>query len=197
MTPVFLYRFSPKCATRHKMVIYDGKVVVQERDRNDNPLVSYTRGVDLSGTMQGAGGIGGLLARTDANGSTYYHADGNGNVTALVNGSGTLVASYLYDPYGNMLGMWGALAPVNTYRYSSKEIDWQSGLYYYGYRYYEPNLQRWINRDPIQENGGLNLYEYVANNPINRIFSSTQGGFSSAGASYRESYCIAKCTCGR
>jgi len=40
------------------------------------------------------------------------------------------------------------------------------GLYYYLYRFYDPNLQRWLNRDPIQEWGGLNLYEFVANSPI-------------------------------
>jgi len=128
-------------------------------------LVTYTRGVDLSGSMQGAGGIGGLLARTDGNGSTFYHADGNGNVTALVNGSGTVVAKYLYDSFGNTLGMWGSLAAGNTYRYSSKEVDLRSEAYYYGYRYYQPNLQRWVNRDPIGESGGINLYGYVGNNP--------------------------------
>ncbi len=61
----------------------------------------------------GPGGIGGLLARTDANGSTYYHADGSGNVTALMDGSQNIVARYEYDPFGSMLGMWGKMAPIN------------------------------------------------------------------------------------
>ena len=82
--------------------------------------------MDLSGTRQGAGGIGGLLARTDGNRSTFYHTDGNGNVTALVNSSGTLAAKYLYDSFGNTLGMWGSLAAGNTYRFSSKEQDVRS-----------------------------------------------------------------------
>jgi RHS repeat-associated protein len=149
--------------------IYDGMTVLQEHDGNNNPMVSYTRGTDLSGPPQGAGGIGGLLARTDTNGSSFYHADGNGNVTMLVNGTGTVLAKYLYDSYGNTVGSWGTLANANTYRFSSKEVDLKSGLYYYGYRYYQPNLQRWLNRDPIQELGGLNLYGYVHNNPINAI----------------------------
>jgi len=119
--------------------------------------------------MQGAGGIGGLMARTDGTGTTFYHSDGNGNVTMLVNSAGTMQAKYLYDPYGNTLGMWGTLAVGNTYRFSSKEIEPKSGIYYYGYRYYEPNLQRWLNRDPIQESGGLNLYGFVGNGPINRV----------------------------
>jgi RHS repeat-associated protein len=110
-----------------------------------------------------------LLARTDGNGSAFYHTDGNGNVTALVNGSGVLVAKYLYDSFGNTLGMWGALAAANTQRFSSKEQDPRSGLYYYGYRWYDPNLQRWLSRDPIQETGGINLYGFVGNEPINKI----------------------------
>src|SRR5205809_5140641 len=41
----------------------------------------------------------------------------------------------------------------NVYRFSSKEIHVNSGLYYYGYRWYAPNLQRWLNRDPLGEPG--------------------------------------------
>jgi YD repeat-containing protein len=85
--------------------VYDGMQVIQERDGANNPKVSYTRGVDFSGTMSGAGGIGGLLARTDTNGSAFYHADGNGNITLLVDASGNQLAKYLYDSFGNPLGM--------------------------------------------------------------------------------------------
>ena len=163
-------------ATNGVWYVYDGMTMLQERTTNNVPLVTYTRGVDLSGSMQGAGGIGGLLARTDGNGSTFYHADGNGNVTALVNSSGTVVAKYLYDSFGNTLGMWGSLAAGNTYRYSSKEVDLRSGAYYYGYRWYQPNLQRWVNRDPLGDKKEkailvVNLSEqgiqtYFGNKPI-------------------------------
>ncbi len=147
--------------------VYDGMVVLQERDAGNSILVTYTRGLDMSGTMQGAGGIGGLLARTDANGSAYYHSDAGGNITAMVNSSGAVVARYLYDPYGRLLGKWGPLADANRYRFSSKEWHANSDLYYHGFRFYEPNLQRWLNRDPIGERGGINLYAYVGNTPIN------------------------------
>ena len=157
--------------------IYDGMRVIQERDENNNPLVTYTRGLDLSGSLGGAGGIGGLLARTDASGTAYYHSDLGGNVTAVAKEivdqlgahSHVLVAKYLYDPYGNILGQWGPLAEANNYRFSSKEFHANSGLYYYGYRFYEPNLQRWMNRDPSGEAGGLNLYGLVGNSPVGRI----------------------------
>jgi RHS repeat-associated protein len=147
--------------------VYDGMLVIQERDGNNATKVSYTRGLDLSGDDQGAGGIGGLLARTDANGSAFYHADGNGNVTAMINSGGTVVAIYLYDAYGNIVKKSGALADANLYRFSSKEVHIADGLYYYGFRYYEPNLQRWLNRDPLGEHGGINLYGYVRNSPVN------------------------------
>ena len=131
--------------------VYDGNLVVQERDTNNTPQVTYTRGNDLSGTLQGAGGIGGLLART-ANPSTltpqlaafatsYYHADGNGNITMLISASQMIVARYLYDPYGNTLAQYGLLADVNSYRFSSKEWNGNAGLSYYLYRFYDPNLQ--------------------------------------------------------
>lgn len=160
--------------------IYDGNLVVQERDANNLPLVTYVRGTDLSGSFQGAGGIGGLLARTDNSkllisdsfATSFYHADGNGNVTCLTYPNGTIAAKYLYDPYGNMLSMYGSLADANTYHFSSKEWNANSGLYYYLYRLYDPNTQRWLNRDPIKERGGLNLYQFVRNQTISLVDKS-------------------------
>jgi len=149
--------------------VYDGMLPVQERDINNNPLVTYTRGIDLGGDLWTAGGIGGLLARTDGNGSTFYHADGSGNITALMNGSQNIVARYLYNPYGKLVGEWGGMAEANKYRFSSKEWDPLSGMYYYGFRFYDPILQRWPNRDPIGERGGINLYGHVGNDPVNWI----------------------------
>jgi len=157
------------------LYVYDGMRVIQER--TSAPTVSYTRGNDLSGSLEGAGGIGGLLARSHGYASTngnwythnYYHADGNGNVTYLVNSSQTVAASYRYDPYGNTISSSGSLASANVYRFSSKEIHVNSGLYYYGYRWYHPNLQRWLNRDPIGEDGGINLYNFVGNEPLSYV----------------------------
>ncbi|HEV2211014.1 MAG TPA: RHS repeat-associated core domain-containing protein [Verrucomicrobiae bacterium] len=149
--------------------IYDGSRVIQELDGSNNPLVGYTRGPDLSGSLEGAGGIGGLLARSDTYSSgnftshTYYHADGDGNITYLENSSQSAAAIYRYDPYGNILSSSGTLANANVYRFSSKECCTNSGLYCYLFRFYDPTIQRWINRDPIYEFGGLNLYAYALN----------------------------------
>jgi len=155
--------------TNQVRYLYDGFTAVQERDGNNAVLATYTRGNDLSGSPQGAGGIGGLLARTEAGGSVFYHADAGGNVTTLFNAAQAVVGRYAYDPFGNLLGMSGAGAAGNRYRFSSKEVHPQTGMYYYGFRFYEPNLQRWTSRDPIEEMGGLNLYGFVGNSPVNYV----------------------------
>jgi RHS repeat-associated protein len=168
VTKEYTYSGSSYVKTNETRYIYDGNLVIQERDANNIPLVTYTRGKDLSGSAEGAGGIGGLLARTDLStlssqpSSAYYHSDANGNITCLINSSQVPVARYHYDPYGNLLSKTGPLADANVYRFSSKEWHEKSGLVYYLYRYYEPNLQRWLNRDPIVELGWLRQRGEVA-----------------------------------
>ena len=161
--------------------VYDGNLVVQERDTNNLPTVSYTRGRDLGGRLQGAGGIGGMLARTDhsilnsqpssPNAHAFYHADGNGSITALISGLQFLVGKYEYDPFGATLSSCGPLADANVYRFSSKEFHVNSGLVYYLYRFYDSNLQKWLNRDPIGERGAVNLFSYVSNSPAGHFDS--------------------------
>jgi len=163
--------------------VYDGMLLLQQRSSGNVPQVSYTRGLDLSESLEGAGGIGGLLARSThataspyaVNSSAYYHADGNGNITYLLRSDGAANASYKYDPFGRTLSSSGTLAAANLMRFSSKPIMLSSygtwGNYYYGYRFYDPESQRWLNRDPIEERGGINLYGFVANNPVNWIDS--------------------------
>jgi RHS repeat-associated protein len=150
--------------------VYDGMLVIQERNEFNVPKLSYTRGKDLSGSFEGAGGIGGLLALSDHKSPIldhfYFHSDGNGNVTCLVDTNQNVVARYLYDPFGNTLSATGPKAALNKYRFSSKEWHGPSGLVYYGYRWYVPELQRWLNRDPIEEQGGINLFEYAGNDPV-------------------------------
>jgi RHS repeat-associated protein len=146
--------------------LYDGRRVIQERNSGNTPTVTYTRGPDLSGSFEGAGGIGGLLARSHGySGSTgawsthhYYHADGGGNITAMADNHATtaaLSASYRYDPFGRTLSQSGTMAAANLYRFSSKEIHAQSGMYGYGFRFYDPTLQRWLNRRSWSDHSNL------------------------------------------
>jgi len=178
----YTWQFGSWYLSTTERYVYDGMLVVQERSSN-TPAVTYTRGVDLSGSMDGAGGIGGLLARSHGFNtgtgawSTHsaYHADGNGNVTALYSTStGSQVAWYRYDAFGRLLQGSGSLASANRMRFSSKPwmapgVDDSAGMYYYGYRFYDPLTQRWLNRDPLGEAGGHNLYTFVGNDTINWI----------------------------
>jgi len=155
--------------------LYDGMLIVQERSSGNHPQVTYTRGTDLSGTLEGTGGIGGLLSRGahamsspyQLSSAAHYHADGNGNVTMLVGtGTPTIKAYYKYDPFGRPLGSSGSLAGVNAMRFSSKPVMGSSELYYYGYRFYDPSSQRWLNRDPLGEVGGICIYGFLRNSPL-------------------------------
>ena len=131
---------------------------------------SYTWGLDLSGSFQGAGGVGGLLGSfSTANGTpavTFPVYDGNGNVLAMVDATGLAVASYEYDPFGKTLLKSGSSADANLFRFSTKYFDVELSLYYYGYRHYAPEMGAWLSRDPIAENGGINLYAFVKNSTI-------------------------------
>ena len=173
---------TPQKTTRF---VYDGVNLVEEIDvtpGSGTGLVrSYTIGLDLSQTFDGAGGVGGLLAATDYSsqfaGSYYYGYDGNGNVTDLVDGNGVDVAHYEYNPFGILVSKTGGYANENPFRWSTKYHDDETKLTYYGYRYYSPEMGRWISRDPIREDGtnyaevsgGLNLYEFIGNNPNSQI----------------------------
>jgi len=158
--------------TNEVRYVYDHNLVIQERDSNNVPKLTYTRGVDLSRSFQRAGGIGGLLAMTQ-NGSTnqhfYYDEDGVGNITGLFDTNLNQVAYYLYDPFGNPIFATGPMTGINRYGFSSKEFMANPRLTYFGGRFYDPGLQRFLNQDPIGENGGINLYRFVRNSPNNAV----------------------------
>jgi len=160
---------------------------VQERDASGNVLATYTRGLDLSGTFGGAGGIGGLLARTDSSGSAYYHGDVVGNITSLTDGNGNAVARYLHDPFGRALGMSGPLAAPNAMRSFSMPYYNQPDVVGYPLRVYDTRSHGWTSEDPIREAGGINLHQFVGNNPMSNLdplglayaYTSTAQGVSS------------------
>jgi RHS repeat-associated protein len=75
---------------------------------------------------------------------------------------------YEYGPFGEVFCSVGDMAKVNPFGFSTKYTDTETDLVYYGYRYYSPALGRWLSRDPIEERGGLNLYGFVNNDPVNK-----------------------------
>jgi RHS repeat-associated protein len=163
--------------------VYDGWNVIQETEYAGSTTTvvnqkRYTWGADVSGSLQGAGGVGGLLMaeETVLSGTTqtppiphYYHYDGNGNVIAITDATGTTEGRYRYTAFGGAANTvtYTTFAATQPYRFSTKyldkEVETAEGLYFYGYRYYLPSIGRWPSRDPIGERGGLNLYGMVGN----------------------------------
>ncbi len=150
---------------------YDGWNLVAILNPQSSILDSFVWGLDLSGSMQGAGGVGGLLLVNEAAQGAHFAAhDGNGNLAALVKaGDGTISAQYEYGPFGELVRATGPIAAANPFRFSTKYQDDETGLLYYGYRYYSPNTGRWLNRDPLGEAGGNNLYCFVFNDPADKL----------------------------
>ncbi|MGE9267405.1 MAG: RHS repeat domain-containing protein [Verrucomicrobiales bacterium] len=145
--------------------LYDGWNLIAEYTGNTLEK-SYAWGMDLSGSMQGAGGVGGLLSVNDGSNRYYPTYDGNGNVSEYLDATGTVAAHYEYDPFGRSTLKNGAKADDFAHRFSTKPQDSETGLYYYGYRYYDPVTGRWPSRDPIEEQGGINLYAFVGNDAV-------------------------------
>ena len=161
-------------ATTDTRFLYDGWNLVAEFDHQAATVTlkrSHLWGLDLSGSLQGAGGVGGLLCTTvpgDIADTVHYPAyDGNGNVMLYLadDGTGALAvsATFVYSPFGLPLQASGPAAALLPFRFSTKYTDPETRLLYYGYRYYNPDTGRWLNRDPIGEEGGLNLTGIVSN----------------------------------
>jgi len=156
-----------QCDSKIKLV-WDGWNCIAELNGNNRPLRSYAWGLDLSGSLQGAGGVGGLLMMNDHNSGTshFYSADGNGNVAALINtDTGVVSATYEFSPFGELLRATGLMAKINPYRFSTRYTDQESGIIFWPLR---PGKDgRFLSRDPIEEQGGLNLYAFSKNDMVN------------------------------
>jgi RHS repeat-associated protein len=195
-SPVGGYRYDPfgrrimkNASGGSTWFLYDGWNLVGEYQAG--ALVkAHLWGLDLAGQsrgdvrqLQSAGGVGGLLAanviRTSdstALGNLYTSYDGNGNILGWSGADGMLKQSQDYDAFGNVvLNHTDPAGPLATgqgelyYGFSTKPEDKESGLLYYGFRYYQPETGRWLSRDPIGERGGVNLYGFVKNNGVSRI----------------------------
>jgi len=131
-------------------------------------------GLDVSESLGGAGGVGGLLwvrlNTSPASGAHFVTYDGNGNVWTLVSAStGTETARYEYGPFGEPLRLTGAAAGSNPFRFSTKRTEDGTGLVLYEHRAYSPALGKWLNRDHIGETGGYNLDGFAYNAPVSFV----------------------------
>ena len=152
--------------------LYDGWRPVVEtvaRASGGTDRIEYYWGKDLSGTIDGAAGVGGLLY-VKRNGAIFVpFYDAFGNIMGYWDSSGAVVAEYVYDAFGRTVSQSGSLADTFAIRYSTKYYDVETGMYYYGKRYYMTSLCRWLTRDPIGVYGGANLYSFCKNESVDSV----------------------------
>lgn len=164
--------------TSDTRIVRGESLALQDRSGNNSILREYVWGQNLGG------GIGGLLNLFVEDFADYhYFYDGKGNVTTLLDGFQNPGASYSYNTFGRLMQKTGTDQP---FQFSTKRYDPDTGLSYYGYRFYSPVAERWMNRDPLGEAGGINLYQFVGSDPVNWIdpngltVSSTAGKVGTA-----------------
>lgn len=170
-TPTNLEQYFYDAHDRRIAKNVNGTLTLYLWDRMDNLGVGnsagaiteyYTRGIGI------AGHVGTLVAARDISSSSskLLHSNHRGDVVLATSTTGAEVHRCEYTPFGNEFSRTGSYVP--RFGFSSKDQD-ATGLVYYGYRYYSPELNQWLNPDPIGEYGGLNLYEFCENNPITLV----------------------------
>jgi RHS repeat-associated protein len=187
---LFIYDYKGRMVQREKIVsnasgvvvstsftttLYDGWKPVLQIDTNGagSELARriYTWGPDVSGTIGGAAGIGGLIELVEKKGGTISKRlaihDGKGNVTGWVDeSSGARVATYSYGPFGEPVNASGSAMADCPLRWQTKLYDEDLGLYYFGKRWYDSKTRTWISPDPLREDGGVNVTCYCENQPF-------------------------------
>jgi RHS repeat-associated protein len=165
------YLYDPLGQRKQKQVTSAGYVVTTQFVlAGGQEIADYSGtgvGAAISLTVRGVGGLPVAAVTPAVDGATlsavYYHHDVQGSTVAVTQGgeSGASEA-YTYSDFGAPgAGSWA------TYRYAGYRYDNETGLYYVNARYYNPNLGRFLQTDPIGLSGGTNLYAYVGNDPIN------------------------------
>lgn len=146
--------------------IYDGNQLLYELNSN---------GVVTSYYVWGTEGLLGRMTPTSGK-ETWYQYDVTGNVTHRLDGTGRVMSNDKYDVWGNILSGGDLTDPVGYHGKQGYYTDHETGLVLCLHRYYDPSSGRWISRDPIGYQSGLNLYEYCDNNPANEVDPSGLAG---------------------
>ncbi|MCK4735244.1 MAG: hypothetical protein KAT65_22515, partial [Methanophagales archaeon] len=137
--------------------LYDFEDILMELDENGAVEGSYVHGPGIDEPIS--------MSRDGI--KAYYHFNGLGSVTSLTDSSENLLASYKYEPFGRIMEETGSI--VNPYRFTGREYDEDTGLYYYRARYYDAEVGRFLSEDSIGGIDGPNLYVYAKNNPVNFV----------------------------
>ncbi len=132
---------------------YDNDDIVEETNAGGATVARYTQGPAVDEP----------LAMLRSSTTSYFQADGMGSITSLSSTSGALANIYGYDSFGNLVASSGNL--VNSFRYTGREFDPETSLYYYRARYYDLQSGRFFSEDPYRWTAGINFYRYVRNRP--------------------------------
>jgi RHS repeat-associated protein len=135
--------------------LYDGADLIEERNAAGNLVARYVFGTAVDEP------IAAYLGST----WEFYHADGLGSITSLSTSSGTISDSFTYDSFGNITSSTETFA--QPFRYTGREWDSETALYYYRARYYDATAGRFISEDPIGFGGSHDFYTYTGNKPVN------------------------------
>ena len=150
-----IYKSSPSATC---ILAYDGDNLVVEANGSGATIASYSQGV----------GIDEPLAMERSSASSFYEVDGLGSITSLTNSTGSVVQTYVYDSFGAQKGSSGTL--TNPFRFTAREFDTESNLYYYRARNYDQSSGRFLSEDPIGFDGDSpDFYVYALNNPAANI----------------------------
>ena len=133
-----------------------GQQVLEERNGTNQLKKSFIYGPN-----------GKIATVGDKGNIKYVINDQLGSSSVITNEKGEELARYKYSPFGNLIKSKGETEEI--YRFTGKEFDKLTGLYYYGARYYDPTIGRFIGEDPVKD--GWNWFVYCSNNPVRYIDS--------------------------
>jgi len=133
---------------------YDGDNLIEETNSSGAAVARYAQSLNIDEP----------LAMLRSSTTSYYHADGLGSTTSLTNSSAATAATYTYDSFGILTASTGSL--TNPFRYTGREFDPETNLYFYRARYFDPSNSRFLSEDPSGFSGGVNAYLYTGNNPV-------------------------------
>jgi RHS repeat-associated protein len=148
-------RIYKSSATGTSIYAYDGENLIEETNSSGSVVARYSQGLNIDEP----------LAMLRSATTSYYENDGIGSITSLTNSSGALAQTYTFDSFGNQTASSGSL--TNSFRYTGREFDSETGLYFYRARYYDAAAGRFLSEDGVGFEAGTNFYPYVRNSSPN------------------------------
>jgi RHS repeat-associated protein len=149
-----IYKESP---TATSIFAYDGNDLIETANSSGGTVARYAAGQNIDEPLA-------MLRGTTTD---YYEADGLGSITSLTAANGSIASTYTYDSFGNSTNSTGSL--TNFFRYTAREFDTETNLYYYRGRYVDSVVGRFPSEDLFRFKAGINFYSYALNSPINYV----------------------------